>query len=48
MKNNYKQSTYLADKELLKEFSILCTKKETTKTKLIVNFIKECVKENNR
>ena len=45
MKGNIRQSTFLADKELLKEFSIFCTRKETTKTKLIVQFIKQCVSE---
>ena len=45
MKGNIRQSTFLVDKELFKEFSIFCTRKETTKTKLIVGFIKRCVSE---
>ena len=44
MKGNIRQSSYLADKELLKEFSIFCTRKETTKTKLIVGFIEGCLR----
>ena len=43
MRENIKQATFLADKDLLKEFTIFCKRRERTKTSMIIGFLEDCL-----
>ena len=47
MNTRTRQSSFLADEQLLNEFAIWCVRNNTTRTAQIVKFIKECTKDHS-
>jgi len=45
MRSYQRQSSFLADKSLLNEFAIWCVNNNTSRTAMIVKFIKDCVED---
>ena len=48
MKENQRQSSFIADKQLLNEFAIWSINNNTTRSAEIVKFIQQCVSDSKK